>query len=190
MQDPEKARQDFFETIEQEIEELGRTTTGDNHQVRIQQLRDQIRGLQADIVSRPSAWFRVQMARHAQRPHTLDYIRNLFQDFTEIRGDRAFGEDPALVAGLARFHDQPIVVIGHQKGRDTTQKLHRNFGMPKPEGYRKALRAMRMAAKFRRPIISFVDTPGAYPGIGSEERGQAEAIAKNLMEMARIPTPI
>ena len=143
-----------------------------------------------DRVGPLTAWERVQMARHPQRPHTLDYAKLLFQDFTEIRGDRAFGEDPAMIAGMARFHGQSVMLIGHQKGRDTNQKIHRNFGMPKPEGYRKALRAMRLAAKFRLPIFTFVDTPGAYPGIGSEERGQAEAIARNLMEMARLPTPI
>ncbi len=190
MQDPEKARQDFFETIEQEIEDLGRSATDHVTQTRIQEISEQLREIQGGMAGRPTAWFRVQMARHPQRPHTLDYIKHLFQDFTEIHGDRAFGDDAAMITGLARFHDQPVMVIGHQKGRDTTQKIHRNFGMPKPEGYRKALRAMRLAAKFRRPVISFIDTPGAYPGVGSEERGQAEAIARNLMEMARLATPI
>ena len=189
MIDPEKARREL-ETIEREIEQLGEASPGGETEAQIQQLREQIHELQADLSAHPSAWQRVQMARHPHRPHTLDYAKHLFQDFTIIRGDRAFGEDPALVAALARFHGQAIVVVGHQKGHDTTQKLHRNFGMPKPEGYRKALRAMRLGAKFHRPILTFVDTPGAYPGIGSEERGQAEAIARNLMEMARLPVPI
>ena len=191
MLDPKKARQEL-EAIEREIEELGATAGARETETRIDQLREQVRELEADLSAPhpPTAWDRVQTARHPQRPHTLDYVKLLFQDFTEIHGDRAFGDDPAMVAGLARYHGQPIVVVGHQKGHDTAQKLHRNFGMPKPEGYRKALRAMRLGAKFGRPIFSFVDTPGAYPGIGSEERGQAEAIAKNLMEMARLPAPI
>jgi acetyl-CoA carboxylase carboxyl transferase subunit alpha len=187
--DPEKSQRDL-EAIEREIEELGKGSSDGNAEEQIQELREQIRVLQAGIGAHPSAWQRVQIARHPQRPHTLDYCKHLFQDFTEIHGDRAFGEDPAMITGFARFHGKPVMVIGHQKGRDTTQKLRRNFGMPKPEGYRKALRAMRLAAKFRRPILTFIDTPGAYPGIGSEERGQAEAIAKNLMEMARMPVPI
>lgn len=189
MIDPEKAKSDLA-AIERQIEELGKASHAGGAESQIEELREQIRVLQAGIGSAASAWYRVQLARHPQRPHTLDYCKYLFQEFTEIHGDRAFGEDPALVTGFAQFHGTPVMVIGHQKGRDTTQKLRRNFGMPKPEGYRKALRAMRLAAKFGRPIISFVDTPGAYPGIGSEERGQAEAIARNLMEMSRLPVPI
>jgi acetyl-CoA carboxylase carboxyl transferase subunit alpha len=137
-----------------------------------------------------SAWDRVQLARHPQRPHALDYIQRIFAGFEEIHGDRYFGDDAAIVCGMAMFDDQPVVVIGQQKGRDTKQKLFRNFGMPKPEGYRKALRAMRMAEKFRRPIFTLLDTPGAYPGIDAEERGQAEAIARNLFSMAQIRAPI
>src|SRR5205085_6427630 len=121
---------------------------------------------------------------------TLDYVNALFTEFTELHGDRRFGDDPALVAGFARYKERPVAVLGHQKGRDTKQKIYRNFGMPKPEGYRKALRVMQLAAKFGRPVISFVDTPGAYPGLDAEERGQAEAIAFNLREMARLPTPV
>jgi acetyl-CoA carboxylase carboxyl transferase subunit alpha len=136
------------------------------------------------------AWRRVQLARHPQRPHSLDYITRLFTDFQELHGDRAFADDPAIVAGLAEFEGQPVAIIGEQKGRDTKQKLFRNFGMPKPEGYRKALRVMQIGAKFRRPIITFLDTMGAYPGIDAEERGQAEAIARNLREMARLGTPV
>lgn len=136
------------------------------------------------------AWQRVLLARHSKRPHTLDYIQRLFTDFQEIHGDRRFGDDPAIVAGMGLFEGSPVMVVGQQKGRDTKQKLHRNFGMPKPEGYRKALRVMQMAAKFRRPIVTLLDTPGAYPGIDAEERGQAEAIAYNLREMSRLGTPV
>jgi len=136
------------------------------------------------------AWLRVQLARHPKRPHSLDYIQRLFTDFQEIHGDRNFGDDPAIVAGLAQFERNPLMVVAEQKGRDTKQKLFRNFGMPKPEGYRKALRVMQIADKFRRPIVTFLDTPGAYPGIDAEERGQAEAIARNLREMARLGVPV
>ena len=137
-----------------------------------------------------AAWQRVQLARHPKRPHSLDYIERLFTDFQEIHGDRLFGDDPAIVAGMCRFEGQPVMVIGEQKGRDTKQKVYRNFGMPKPEGYRKALRAMQLAAKFGIRVITFLDTPGAYPGIDAEERGQAEAIARNLREMARLTVPM
>src|SRR5437016_5786628 len=141
------------------------------------------------VPTNPS-WERVQLARHPKRPHTLDYVDRLFTDFLEIHGDRLYGDDAAIVCGTAVFEGQPIMVVGEQKGRDTKQKLHRNFGMPKPEGYRKAIRAMQLAAKFGRPIVTFLDTPGAYPGIDAEERGQAEAIARNLREMARLPVPV
>jgi acetyl-CoA carboxylase carboxyl transferase subunit alpha len=136
------------------------------------------------------AWSRVQCARHPKRPHTLDYVEKLFTNFQEIHGDRLFGDDPAIVCGTGLFDGKPIMLVGEQKGRDTKQKVIRNFGMPKPEGYRKAIRAMQLAAKFSRPIITFMDTPGAYPGIDAEERGQAEAIARNLREMARLPVPV
>jgi acetyl-CoA carboxylase carboxyl transferase subunit alpha len=137
-----------------------------------------------------AAWQRVILARHPKRPHTLDYIERLFTGFSEIHGDRLFADDPAIVCGMAFFEDRPIMVIGEQKGRDTKQKVHRNFGMPKPEGYRKALRVMELAAKFARPVITFLDTPGAYPGVDAEERGQAEAIARNLREMSRLTSPV
>jgi len=136
------------------------------------------------------AWRRVQLARHPKRPHSLDYIQRLFTDFQEIHGDRSYGDDPAIVAGLVQFEGRPLVVVAEQKGRDTKQKLYRNFGMPKPEGYRKALRVMQIAAKFNRPVVTFLDTPGAYPGIDAEERGQAEAIARNLREMSRLAVPV
>jgi acetyl-CoA carboxylase carboxyl transferase subunit alpha len=136
------------------------------------------------------AWQRVLLARHPKRPHMLDYVERLFTDFHEIHGDRLFADDPAVVCGMAFFERRPVMLVGEQKGRDTKQKLHRNFGMPKPEGYRKAIRVMQIAAKFNRPVITFLDTPGAYPGIDAEERGQAEAIARNLREMSRLSTPV
>jgi acetyl-CoA carboxylase carboxyl transferase subunit alpha len=137
-----------------------------------------------------TAFERVQLARHPDRPYTLDFVERLFEDFVELHGDKRFAEDPAIVAGFARFHGLPVVVVGHQKGRDTKQRSFRNFGMPKPEGYRKALRVMKLGEKFGRPIMTFIDTTGAYPGIDAEERGQAEAIAFNLREMARLKVPI
>ncbi len=136
------------------------------------------------------AWQRVQLARHPKRPHSLDYIQRLFTGFQEIHGDRRFGDDPAIVCGMGFFESQPLMIIGQQKGRDTKQKLYRNFGMPKPEGYRKAMRVMELAAKYGRPVLTLLDTPGAYPGIDAEERGQAEAIATNLREMARLTSPV
>lgn len=145
----------------------------------------------ADRASGPSTAFdRVQLARHSERPYTLDLVERLFEDFQEIHGDRRFANDPAIVCGLARFHGLPVAIVGHQKGRDTKQRRLRNFGMPKPEGYRKALRVMKLAEKFGRPIFSFIDTPGAYPGIDAEERGQAEAIAYNLREMVKLRVPV
>jgi acetyl-CoA carboxylase carboxyl transferase subunit alpha len=133
---------------------------------------------------------RVHLARHPERPYTLDFVERLFEDFTEIHGDRRYSDDSAVVCGFARFHGMPALVVGHQKGRDTKQRQYRNFGMPKPEGYRKAIRAMKLAEKFERPIFTFIDTPGAYPGIDAEERGQAEAIAYNLREMAKLTVPV
>jgi acetyl-CoA carboxylase carboxyl transferase subunit alpha len=153
-------------------------------------LRQELDAARRSTYSRLTPWQKTQVARHPLRPYTLDYVEALFTDFTELHGDRRFGEDPALVAGFAFFRGRPVAVLGHQKGRDTKQKIFRNFGMPKPEGYRKALRVMQLAAKFKRPILTFVDTPGAYPGLDAEERGQAEAIAYNLREMAPLPTPI
>ena len=186
--DSQEARKEL-QKIEQEIEALGKGSSPENTERRIRELRRQVDRLQ-ETLGETSAWSRVQTARHQQRPQTLDYVQHLFQEFTEIHGDRAYGDDPALITGIGWFHGEPVTIIGHQKGHDTQQKLQRNFGMPKPEGYRKALRIMRMAGKFGRPIFTFVDTPGAYPGIDSEERGQAEAIAHNLREMARVPVPI
>jgi acetyl-CoA carboxylase carboxyl transferase subunit alpha len=140
--------------------------------------------------ARVDVWKRVEMARHPQRPYTLDYIQNMFTDFSEIHGDRTFSDDPAMIVGMASYHGEQVLVLGTQKGRDTKQKVLRNFGMPNPDGYRKAMRAMHMAEKFGLPIITFIDTPGAYPGLGAEERGQGEAIAYNLREMSRLKVPI
>ncbi|MBI2314372.1 MAG: acetyl-CoA carboxylase carboxyltransferase subunit alpha [Betaproteobacteria bacterium] len=156
----------------------------------IRRLQKKSQTLTKDIYSKLTAWQISQVARHPQRPYTLDYVSNLFTDFEELHGDRAFADDPAIVGGLARFNQQSVMVIGHQKGRDTKEKIHRNFGMPRPEGYRKALRLMRLAEKFGTPIITFIDTPGAYPGIGAEERGQSEAIGRNLYVMAELKVPV
>jgi len=180
-----------LEKIEQQIQRL-ETLEGQNEETRrqVQQLHERVSDLRREISSHLNAWERTEMARHPQRPYTLDYIERIFTDWSEIHGDRGFADDPAIVCGMARFHGEEVLVLGHQKARDTKQKVYRNFGMPNPEGYRKALRVMQIAAKFHRPIFSFVDTPGAYPGLGAEERGQAEAIAYNLREMARLEVPI
>lgn len=156
----------------------------------IERLQEKSQTLTKDIYSKLGAWQVSQVSRHPQRPYTLDYIDGLFTDFEELHGDRAYADDPAIVGGIARFEGLPVMVIGHQKGRDTKEKIYRNFGMPRPEGYRKALRLFRLAEKFKLPIITFIDTPGAYPGIGAEERGQSEAIARNLYVMAELETPI
>jgi len=156
----------------------------------IKRLEDKAKKLRKDIFSRLTRWQKVQLARHPQRPYTLDYLERITEYFIELHGDRAYGDDPAIVCGLSKIDSVPVAIVGHQKGRTTKQKLYRNFGMPHPEGYRKALRVMKLAAKFNRPIICLIDTPGAYPGIGAEERGQAEAIAKNLFEMSHLPVPI
>ncbi|MGR8941709.1 MAG: acetyl-CoA carboxylase carboxyl transferase subunit alpha [Gammaproteobacteria bacterium] len=156
----------------------------------IQQLEEKSRALTESIFTNLTDWQISQLSRHPGRPYTLDYIQLIFTDFHELHGDRAYADDPAIVCGLARLEGQPVVVIGHQKGRDTKEKIYRNFGMPRPEGYRKALRVMKMAERFQLPVICLIDTPGAYPGIGAEERGQSEAIAKNLFEMAKLRTPV
>ena len=153
-------------------------------------LEERLRLLQKKVFGRLTPWQRVQLARHPRRPYALDFIRLLTEDFVELHGDRAFGDDHAIVGGLARFEERSVVVVGHQKGRDTKEKLFRNFGMPHPEGYRKALRLMQLGERFGKPVLTFIDTPGAYPGLGAEERGQAEAIARNLREMAGLRTPI
>jgi acetyl-CoA carboxylase carboxyl transferase subunit alpha len=178
--------------LEAKIEEL--RLVGDDNEINIQdeiqRLQSKSRTLTESIFSNLSPWQISQLSRHPQRPYTLDYLKRIFTDFTELHGDRAFADDHAIVGGVARIEGQPVMVIGHQKGRDTKDKIFRNFGMPRPEGYRKALRLMTMAERFRLPILTFIDTPGAYPGVGAEERGQSEAIARNLMEMAGLRTPI
>ncbi|WP_310447157.1 acetyl-CoA carboxylase carboxyltransferase subunit alpha [Thiobacillus sp.] len=156
----------------------------------IRRLQKKSQTLTKDVYAKLNAWQVSQVARHPQRPYTLDYVAGLFTDFSELHGDRAFADDAAIVGGMARFNGEPVMVIGHQKGRDTKEKIYRNFGMPRPEGYRKALRLMRLAEKFSMPVFTFIDTPGAYPGIGAEERGQSEAIARNLYVMAELRTPV
>ena len=184
-------RQREIEALERDITELSRLTEpSDSTAEEIGRIRREVEELKRDFYSHLDSWQRLQLARHPQRPYTDDFVRLLFEDFSEIHGDRYFADDPALIAGMARFQGRPVLVVGNQKGRDTKQRLARNFGQAKPEGYRKALRAMHLAAKFRRPILVFVDTQGAYPGIDAEERGQAEAIAYNIREIARLPVPI
>ncbi|MEJ2008723.1 MAG: acetyl-CoA carboxylase carboxyltransferase subunit alpha [Acidobacteriota bacterium] len=176
--------------LERQIAEL-KLLPGSVAREEIKRLQEQLDSLRKSAESgAKDAWTRVLLARHPQRPYTLDYIRMLFTEFTELHGDRRFGDDAAMVGGFARFNGRPVMVVGHQKGRDTKAKLLRNFGMTNPEGYRKAFRLMQLAAKFSMPIITFVDTPGAYPGIGAEERGQAEAIAFNLKEIPKLRVPI
>jgi len=178
--------------LEAKIEEL--RYVGDDAEININEeigrLQAKSRSLTESIFSNLDAWQISQLARHPQRPYALDYIQKIFTDFEELHGDRTYADDPAIVGGLARLDGKPVMVIGQQKGRDTKEKLHRNFGMPRPEGYRKAQRLMEMAERFHLPILTFIDTPGAYPGIAAEERGQSEAIARNLYVMAGLKTPI
>ena len=178
--------------MEAKIEEL--RYVGDDTEINIGEeiarLQAKCKTLTSSIFNKLTSWQTSQLARHPQRPHTLDYIDRIFTDFEELHGDRAYADDKALVGGIARLDGKPVMIIGQQKGRDTKEKIRRNFGMPRPEGYRKALRLMKMAERFKMPIITFIDTPGAYPGIGAEERGQSEAIARNLFEMAALKTPI
>jgi acetyl-CoA carboxylase carboxyl transferase subunit alpha len=179
-----------LERIEEQIEKL-EALDGQTAEVRreIEELKERVEALRRDMSHR-EAWIKTELARHPQRPYFLDYIERVFTDFSEIHGDRRYADDPAMICGMARFHGEEVLVVGTQKGRDTKQKVYRNFGLPNPEGYRKALRAMHMAEKFSRPIFTFVDVTGANPGLGAEERGQAEAIALNLREMARLHVPI
>jgi acetyl-CoA carboxylase carboxyl transferase subunit alpha len=178
--------------LEKKIEELTLFTSSGNIDLEEEILKlhkkaDQLRG---EIYSRLTPWQKAQISRHPNRPYTLDYIDALMTDFIEMHGDRIYSDDPAIVCGIAKFEGMPIVVIGHQKGRTTKEKIFRNFGMPNPEGYRKALRIMRFAERFRKPVLTFIDTPGAYPGIGAEERGQGESIARNLAFMSQIKVPV
>lgn len=186
--DPNQFEQPIQE-LRRQIEELS-SSAEPAAVARIDELQGQLNRIAEDVYSNLSPWQKTLVARNPGRPYTLDFVAHLFEDFVEVHGDRKFGDDHAIVSGLARFDGKPCIVIGHQKGRDTREKVIRNFGMPRPEGYRKALRLMQMAEKFRRPIFCFIDTPGAYPGLGAEERGQAEAIAVNLREMAGLTVPV
>jgi len=181
-----------IEELEVKIEELKRISDGKDIDIssEVKKLEKKVRELRSEIFSSLTPWQKTQIARHPDRPYTLDYINHITSDFVELHGDRRFSDDPAIVAGLAKVQNIPVVIAGHQKGRGTKERISRNFGQPHPEGYRKALRLMKLAEKFKRPVITFIDTPGAYPGIGAEERGQAEAIAVNLMEMSKLKTPI
>jgi acetyl-CoA carboxylase carboxyl transferase subunit alpha len=174
--------------LQKEIEVLTGYPEDARKEQEVARLQEKLDQKRREIYSQLTAWQKVQVARHPQRPYFSDYVALLFRDFIEIHGDRRFADDPAIVAGMAWYHERPVFVLGHQKGRDTNQKIYRNFGMPKPEGYRKALRVMQLAEKFSRPIFAFVDTPGAYPGLDAEERGQAEAIAHNIREIAIVVT--
>jgi acetyl-CoA carboxylase carboxyl transferase subunit alpha len=178
--------------LEAKIEEL--RYVGDDAEVNINEEISRLEGkckhLTESIFSKLTAWQISQLARHPRRPYTLDYVERVFDDFQELHGDRAYADDPAIVGGMARFEGEPVMIIGHQKGRDTKEKIRRNFGMPRPEGYRKAMRLMQMAERFKLPVLTFIDTPGAYPGVGAEERGQSEAIARNLFVMSELKTPI
>jgi acetyl-CoA carboxylase carboxyl transferase subunit alpha len=176
--------------LEKKIEELAVLSEGMDLSKEIAKLEKKADAMRGEIFNNLSRWQTAQIARHINRPFTMDYLNLIFTDFTELHGDRLFGDDHAIVGGTARLDGEPVMVIGHQKGRDTKEKVYRNFGMPNPEGYRKALRLMKMAEQFKLPVITFVDTPGAFPGIGAEERGQAEAIARNLREMAALTVPI
>ncbi len=189
--DTNKQRQRAIDALERDVIELSRLSAPTGEQAaEIERVRAEVQELKMEFYRHLGPWQRLQLARHPQRPYTDDYIRLLFENFSEIHGDRNFSDDPALITGMATFHGAPVMVIGSQKGRDIKQRVARNFGQAKPEGYRKALRAMKLAAKFGRPILVFVDTPGAYPGVDAEERGQGEAIARNLLEMSRLPVPI
>jgi acetyl-CoA carboxylase carboxyl transferase subunit alpha len=188
-----KAVLDFEKPIvelEQKIEEMRKYSDSLDIEQEIKQLEEKVHQLRKSVYTGLTRWQKVQLARHPDRPYTLDYISMIATEFIELHGDRGFRDDKAIVGGFARLGDQPVMFIGHQKGRDTKSNLYRNFGMPNPEGYRKALRLMKLAAKFSRPVITLLDTPGAYPGLEAEERGQAEAIARNLFEMSHLPTPI
>ena len=187
---PQSERQSEIARIEKDVEDLRRLAPNGASDPELERLRREVSELKQEFYTHLGPWQRAQLARHPQRPYTQDFIRLLFTEFTELHGDRTYGDDKAIVAGFAKYHGRAVAVIGHQKGRDTKQRVLHNFGQPKPEGYRKALRIMRLAAKFGRPIFTLIDTPGASPGIDAEERGQAEAIARNLREMVRLPVPI
>jgi acetyl-CoA carboxylase carboxyl transferase subunit alpha len=179
-----------IQELEKRIEELTGIPGSEDRAPEVARLRQELQDLRGEVYASLSAWQKTQVARHAKRPYTLDYVQMLFGNFVEIHGDRKFADDPAIVGGFATYQGMPVAMVGHQKGRDIKEKIRRNFGMPSPDGYRKALRIMKLAEKFGRPLFTFIDTPGAYPGRGAEERGQAEAIATNLREMSRLSVPI
>jgi acetyl-CoA carboxylase carboxyl transferase subunit alpha len=189
MNDPREFERPILE-LEEQIENLKLFADEAKREREMATLQKKLQKLRKEIFAKLTPWQVVQVARNPRRPQTPDYISALFEGFTELKGDRRFADDPAILAGFARFRGRPVCIVGHQKGRDTKGKIHHNFGMPRPEGYRKALRVMRLAEKFKVPILTFIDTPGAYPGMDAEERGQAEAIAYNLQEMARLRTPV
>jgi acetyl-CoA carboxylase carboxyl transferase subunit alpha len=176
--------------LRRQIEELQAYPQGSGHERELERLRSALRKSTAEVYGTLDRWQKTLVARHAERPYTLDYVDRLMEDWVEVHGDRSYADDAAIVAGFATFHGRSLAVVGHQKGRGTRERIERNFGQPRPEGYRKALRVMKLAEKFGRPVLTLIDTPGAYPGIGAEERGQAEAIARNLIEMAGLRTPI
>jgi acetyl-CoA carboxylase carboxyl transferase subunit alpha len=183
-------RQKEIDRLEKDVEELRRLASTNDGEAELERLKVQVIELRREFYAHLGPWQRAQIARHPQRPYTMDWINLLITEFVELHGDRGYGDDKAVIAGMGKFRGRAVAVIGHQKGRDTKQRVIRNFGQPKPEGYRKALRVMKLAAKYNRPVLTFIDTPGAYPGIDAEERGQGEAIARNLLEMARLPVPI
>jgi acetyl-CoA carboxylase carboxyl transferase subunit alpha len=190
MQPNDSSFEEPLAELRRKIEELEGYPAGSGHERELAQLRADLDRQTIEVYGQLSRWQKTLVARHSERPYTLDYFQYLFTDWVELHGDRAFGDDAAIVAGFASFRGRSVCAIGHQKGRGTKERISRNFGQPRPEGYRKALRIMRLAEKFHRPVLTFVDTPGAYPGLDAEERGQAEAIARNLIEMASLRVPI
>jgi acetyl-CoA carboxylase carboxyl transferase subunit alpha len=190
MATPDSAFEEPINELRRKIDELEGYPEGSGHEKELDRLRGSLRKTTSDIYGSLNRWQKTLVARHQERPYTLDYVSHLMTDWVEIHGDRAFADDPAIVAGLAEFRGRSVAVIGHQKGRDTKERIYRNFGQPRPDGYRKALRVMKMAEKFGLPVLTFIDTAGAYPGLDAEERGQAEAIARNLIEMAVLEVPI
>jgi acetyl-CoA carboxylase carboxyl transferase subunit alpha len=189
MQTPESFEEPLVQ-LRRRIQELEGYPSGGGQEKELERLRASLRKTTAEVYDNLTRWQKVQVARHPERPYTLDYVNYLMTDWVELHGDRAFGDDAAIVAGFATFAGRSVAVIGHEKGRDTRERIYRNFGQPRPDGYRKALRVMKLAEKFRRPVLTFIDTAGAFPGLDAEERGQAEAIARNLLEMSHLAVPI
>jgi acetyl-CoA carboxylase carboxyl transferase subunit alpha len=190
MQGSDSSFEEPLTELRRRVKELEGYPAGSGHERELERLRTTLKKSTSEVYGDLSRWQKTLVARHSERPYTLDYVHHLMTDWVEVHGDRAFGDDPAIVSGFATFRGRSVAVIGHQKGRDTKERIYRNFGQPRPEGYRKALRIMKMAEKFGRPVLTFIDTAGAYPGLGAEERGQAEAIARNLLEMAILRVPV